>query len=115
MKILLSIFPVVFSYSLSASSVEIDSNMRLDEIQKEQMVDTDVRIFLVEPEKVIQRESDEWIRGPISGGDHAIGSNYDSIHNINPKVGAFISICFLSFVVYIIFRVRRSLKKEKRN
>ena len=76
-------------------------------------VDSTIQFVVVEPEDVLNR-SDEWVNGPLNSGPGGIGSNYDSIHNINPKVAGFIAVCFLSFVLYIIFRVRRSLKKDKR-
>lgn len=91
-----------------------DSNYRLYDVQPEEMVDTSVRLIVVE-EKNVHKRSNDWINGPVNQGPYGEGSNYDSIHNINPKVAGFISVCFLSFVLYIIFRVRRSMKKDKRN
>ncbi|NVK63766.1 MAG: hypothetical protein HWE22_04230 [Flavobacteriales bacterium] len=118
MKMFLFICSFLLGNHLLASDdslMIIDSNMTLEEIDARYIRDTSFRLEWSLPKKVAKKESDEWMRGPVSGGGHGVGSNYDSVHNINPKVGAVISIGFLSIVVYIIFRVRRSLKKEKRN
>ena len=82
---------------------------------QEEMVGTSVRLIIANEEN---REEDYWddrMVGPTQKGPFVILGNYDSIHSINPKVKGLIAVCFLSFVLYIIFRVRRSLKKDKRN
>ena len=115
MKFLLTICCLLFIHVLFASEVDTsfgDTSYTLYDLRSDQMVDTGVQFIRVEPERVVKRNPNDWMRGPVSGGPHSRGGNYDSIHNINPKVGAFISICFLVFVLYIFFRVRRSLRKD---
>ena len=119
MKFFVTFFLVLIGSYLFAEDIdpaEYDTNFRLYDVQRTKTVDTSVRIRLVEPEDIPRDKSNDFITGPVSGGPHPIGGNYDSIHNINPKVAGFISVCFLSFVAFIVFRVRRSLKRdEKRN
>jgi hypothetical protein len=118
MKIVLAFILILtgnFLFATEQDSSDYDTNYRLYDVQPHKTVDTNVQIRLVEPEPRRKNRSDEWITGPLNSGPIGIGSNYDSIHNINPKVAGFISVCFLSFVLYIIMRVRRGLKKDKRN
>lgn len=103
-----------FLFASEEDTSTYDTNYRLYYVQREKVVDSTVKFRQEMPEDMLERNDDNFMNGPVSGGHHPIGGNYDSIHNINPKVAGFISVCFLSFVGYIIFRVRRSLKKDKR-
>jgi hypothetical protein len=98
--------------------IQISDSLRgcfaVSDVQSERMVDKNVQLKFVEQEKPKRDEAGEFLRGPV-GPAPAEGGNYDSIHNINPKVAGFITVCFLSFVGYIIFRVWRSMRRDERN
>jgi len=118
MKFLLIALFVIIGTSLFAAEVDssaIDSDLVLAPVQSEKkFVDRNVQIRLEKPKKRRKGEYGTFIKrhpGPAP----AEGGNYDSIHNINPKVAGFITVCFISFALYIIWRVRRSLKKDERN
>ncbi|MDG1333515.1 MAG: hypothetical protein P8P74_14360 [Crocinitomicaceae bacterium] len=116
MRIVLTFILFLFGDFLYASVVDtstIDSNYRLHDFYQEKMVDTSVQLKLVEVKRMLDESDDEWVTGPMSGGNYSLGENYDSQQNINPKVAGLITVSFLAFIIYIIFRVRRSLRKDE--
>lgn len=85
-----------------------DSSYRLDDIDSEfVMADTNLRFIVIETEPSTR------IRRPLQGVNHAIGSNYGSTQNVNPTTATIICVSFLLIILYIVFRVRRSLKADK--
>ena len=107
--ILLTFLVISFaSFSQDSDSTSFDSSYRLIDFPKDKkMADTNIQFIVTENEPV------EWIRRPSSGSDYSLGSNYDSTHNVDPKVAALIAVSFLLFILYIVFRVWRSLKRDK--
>lgn len=104
-----------FLYASEEDTSSVDTNYTLYDHHSYGRRDSSIRFVVTEPENTKRKKSDDWITGPVNDGPIGIGSNYDSVHNVNPKVAGFISVCFLAFVLYIVLRVRRSLKKDKRN
>lgn len=103
-----------FTFALKLDTLFGDTSYTLYDLRSDRWVDDSAIEFVsVEPKRVVNRKSNDWMRGPVSGGNHARGANYDSIHNINPKVGGVIAVGFLVFIVYVIFRVRKSLKRDR--
>lgn len=108
-QLLFFLFLSFVSFSQDLDSTSYDSSYRLHHVNNGQNVkDTNVQLIILkeEPFKIIRR--------PITINDYSLGSNYSSTQNIHPVVATIISVCFLLFITYIVFRVRRSLKADKK-
>lgn len=110
MKFVLAIiifFGGQFLFAKAADS--LDTNYRLYDFNRSSTVDTSIQFILVETEA----PRIKWSPQPFGYGDY--GTPYNSVQHFNPKLAGIISISFLAFILYIILRVRRSIRKDKQD
>ena len=102
------LFLSFLSFPQDSDSTSFDTSYRLDDIDSEFVTaDTNLRFIVIETEPSTR------IRRSPQGGNHAIGSNYGSTQNVNPTAATIICVSFLLIILYIVFRVRRSIKADK--